>query len=212
MKLTKLLVLGVALTLCACGSKPSNEGEQGQSNKNSQPASQQNSKPAGESSKAKESSEPAKSSKKTAAEVGAQDVAIMDDFFAPLFKAIMGKDAVKNDNEHTPYDYGLSYNDIMESVTLNAVINLKDKATTPEEAFNIVDTAIGSKATKLREASEYRTASNKVRYGTDYQIVLAEDTAIITVETFFAEYGSSSFGYEKDDLIATIDCYHYIVL
>ena len=211
MKLTKLIVLLTTLTLCACGNKPSKESQEG--GDKSQPTSQvvdKSSDKTGNSDKA--SSEPAKSSKKTAAEIGAQDIALIDDFIAPVLKSILGKDPIKNDQEHTPYDYSLTFNEYVEYVNLSAVINFKDKATTLEEAFNIVDAAIGSKAAKLREASEYRNSTNKVRYGTDYQIVLAEDTAIITVETFFAEYGSSSFGYEKDDLIATIDCYHYIVL
>ena len=211
MKLTKLIVLLTTLTLCACGSKPNKESQEG--GDKSQPTSQvvgESSDKTGNSDEV--SSEQPKSSKKTAAEIGAEDMNKIDDFFAPIFKAIMGKDAVKSDNEHTPYDYSLAYSDIMERVTLNAVINLKEKATTLEEAFNIVDAAIGSKATKQRAASEYRNASNKVRYGTDYTLVLPDDNAIITVEALFAEYGSSLFGYETGDLITTIDCYHYIIV
>lgn len=203
-----LLPIALLTLLVSCG---------GNNQQNNQDASGKPITPSGNSQVSNgggnASSNASTTSKKTAAEIGATDVKALDDFIAPVLKSLLGSNPVKSDGEHTPYNYSLIYNEYVESVNLNCAISMASKATTPEAAFALVDSAIGSKATKVRVASEYRTANNKLRYGTDYKFKLPDgEDFLITVETYAADYGSSTYGYETGELIASLEGYHYIIV
>ena len=146
-------------------------------------------------------------------QIGMEDIASINEWFIPMMKSILGKDTVVNyKDNNTTYDYDVDYNDFVGSVYVRSQINLKDRATTPEEAFAIVAAAIPSNGTRTGEPRAYKSLNNRDRYGTDYTFALPDGRdLILTVDTYFAEYKEEGYGVEVGDLIADLDGYHYIV-